>query len=193
MGTKASREKKKAAAKKKEKEKKKELGVAKDNVTQLSPKEVLDIQVSWQGMHKNGLVDADVLLFKLFIEECPSAREKHAKLLEGVMTEKMIWIQNWEDAKNLRLVIQKTADAFQDIVSSLNYSDRIIDKLYELGKNHAKYGVTREEVRTFCDCVLLTLRMELGTQLTQQAQISWETMLKLVVETFCMGLRKDTT
>ena len=38
MGTKASREKKKAAAKKKEKEKKKELGVAKDNVTQLSPK-----------------------------------------------------------------------------------------------------------------------------------------------------------
>ena len=40
----------------------------------LHHREVLDIQVSWQGMHKNGLVDADVLLFKLFIEECPSAR-----------------------------------------------------------------------------------------------------------------------
>jgi len=188
MGAKASKEKK---AKKNESKAKKvqALGDTKHQVTELSPKEILDIQMSWQEMHKNGLVDPDVLLFKLFFEESHSAREKYSKLMEGVNVEKMIWIRDWACAKQFRDNIQKTSNSLQDIVNSLNYSDRIIDKLHEHGKRHIQYGVTRDEIRSFCDCLLLTLRMELGTKLTQQAQSSWETMLKLVVETFCMGLR----
>jgi len=190
MGNKSSKAK---TAKQKGRAKIQNLGETKDIVTELSPKEILDIQMSWQEMHKHGLVDADVLLFKLFFEECPSAKEKHSKLLEGITTEKMIWIKDWEtpERQPLGQTIKKTANAFQDIVNSMNYSDRIIDKLYEHGKSHIKYGVTRDEVKTFCDCLLLTLRMELGTKLTHQAQESWETVLKLVMETFCMGLKNE--
>jgi len=204
----------------------------KNAVTGLSPKEVLDIQVSWKEMH-NKPVDADVLIIKNFLEGCPSAVEKHSERLLGAIpmeTSKIVWMMDkdafvrkgatsaskrhlpvatvptisldesghytghytYKCAPGFREIIARTAEEMNDCVNSLHNPERFIDKILDLGRSHKEYGITRNEIARFGDAVLDSLKMQLGSSFSQSAQRSWGTMLDLMVETFCVGLRQES-
>jgi len=86
-------------------------------------------------------------------------------------------------AGDLRSQGRKLVQTLAVAVLGLDYFERLVPVLEDLGRRHVQYGVLPEHYRLVKDALLWMLEQTLGDDLTWEAHVAWASMYDLLAST----------
>jgi len=76
-------------------------------------------------------------------------------------------------------------------VATLNHPDKLVPAVQDLGKRHAKYGVTPAHYGTVAQALLWTLEKGLGEAWTPEAKAAWTEVYTILSTTMIEAAKED--